>query len=142
MDTAKFTPWDAVIFDYGGVLSYAPLRQEVAELAANTGVSEPLFFKLYSKTREYYGRSPEEYLQRWLRVADAVSVDISPAAVEEFIAVESELWVRPNAEVLALARAIKASGLNIAILSNMTFDLLGRLREKFDWLNEFDVQIW
>ena len=136
------TPWDAVIFDYGGVLSYAPLRREVAELAVSSGVDEPSFFNLYSNTRDYYGRSPDEYVQHWLRVADALGVKISLSAVESFIGAESELWVRPNAEVLGLARAIKAGGLKTAILSNMTFDLLGRLREKLDWLGEFDVQIW
>ena len=142
MNMMNPTPWDAVIFDYGGVLSYAPLRREVAELAVSSGVDEPSFFDLYSNTRDYYGRSPDEYVQHWLRVADALGVKISLSAVESFIGAESELWVRPNAEVLGLARAIKAGGLKTAILSNMTFDLLGRLREKLDWLGEFDVQIW
>lgn len=139
MDTI---PWDAVIFDYGGVLSYAPFRRELAELATHIGLNEPSFFKVYSNTRDYYGRSPQEYKRHWLRVAEAVGFDMSVAAVEEFIAMESDLWIRPNADVLALARAVKASGLKIAILSNMTLDLLGRLRERLDWLGEFDVQMW
>lgn len=134
--------WDAVIFDYGGVLSYAPFREDVAEYAAQTGLDEPSFFELYTNTRDYYGRSPAEYTQHWLRVAEAIGVEISVAAVEKFIVMESDLWTRPNADVLELARAVKASGLKTAILSNMTFDLLGRLRERLEWLGEFDVQIW
>jgi putative hydrolase of the HAD superfamily len=142
MKKMSTTPWDAVIFDYGGVLSYAPFRRELAESATRIGLDEPSFFKVYSNTRDYYGRSPEEYKQHWLRVAEAAGVEMSVAAVEDFIALESDLWTRPNAEVLALAREIKASGLKTAILSNMTVELLGRLREKLDWLGEFDVQIW
>jgi putative hydrolase of the HAD superfamily len=134
--------WDAVIFDYGGVLSYPPLRQELAGFALRNGLNESSFFDVYSSTRDYYGRSRVEYHQRWRRVADAIGVDISSAFVEAFMAFESDLWVRPNRDVLALARAVKQRGLKTAILSNMTFDLLRRLRESFDWLEEFEVQIW
>ena len=55
---------------------------------------------------------------------------------------ESEMWTRLNPEMLELAREIKSRGLKTAILSNMPFDLLAELRRKFDWLDEFDVQIW
>lgn len=37
---------------------------------------------------------------------------------------------------------MRAAGRKIAILSNMTFDLLRVLRPKFDWLREFDVTVW
>jgi putative hydrolase of the HAD superfamily len=138
----KTAAWDAVIFDYGGVLSYAPLRLELNELAVRSGIDEPSFFKVYSNTRHYYGRAPAEYAQHWLKVADTAGINISLDSVEKFIAMESELWMRPNSEVVALARAVKSAGLKTAILSNMTCELLGRLREQFHWLKEFEVQIW
>ena len=52
------------------------------------------------------------------------------------------MWMRVNPSMLALARAIKAHGAKIAILSNMPTDLLGHIRAGFDWLDDFDVQIW
>ncbi len=142
MNAIKGAPWDAVIFDYGGVLSYPPTHRKLAELGQTTGLDEPSFLRLYSNTRDYYGRSQVEYTQHWLRVAEALAVEVSPAAVDNFIAMESALWTRPNTGALELARAVKRAGLKTAILSNMTFDLLGRLREKLDWLAEFEVQIW
>jgi len=138
----KNAPWDAVIFDYGGVLSYAPIRADLSALAVRSGIDEPLFLQVYSNTRDYYGRPPEEYAQHWLQVAGEAGVEASVDAVEKLIAMESDLWMRPNAAVLELARAVKSAGLKTAILSNMTFDLLGRLRDRFDWLKEFEVQIW
>jgi putative hydrolase of the HAD superfamily len=138
----KNARWDAVIFDYGGVLSYAPIRADLSALAVRSGIDEPLFLQVYSNTRDYYGRPPDEYAQHWLRVAGAAGVEVSVDAVEKLIAMESDLWMRPNAVVLELARAVKSAGLKTAILSNMTFDLLGRLRDRFDWLKEFEVQIW
>ena len=55
---------------------------------------------------------------------------------------EADMWTRLNPEMLELAREIKSRGLKTAILSNIPFDLLAELRRKFDWLDEFDVQIW
>jgi putative hydrolase of the HAD superfamily len=142
MEKMKSTPWDAVIFDYGGVISYAPARQDLAEYARSSGLDEAKFFELYSETRDYYGRSATGYSQSWHSAANAKGVEVSEAAVKQFIDSESGLWTRPNPEVLALAHDIKAAGCRIAILSNMTFELLGILRTKFDWLSEFDVRIW
>ena len=135
-------PWDAVIFDYGGVLSYAPQRQDLLDYARSSGLEESTFFQLYAETRDYYGRAAAGYEAHWHRVAKAAGAEISEAAVKQFIAKESDLWTRPNPEVLALARDVKAAGRKIAILSNMTFELLAILRAKFDWLGEFDVRVW
>jgi putative hydrolase of the HAD superfamily len=134
--------WDAVIFDYGGVLCYAPARQDVAQCAECSGLDEETFYKLYTETREYYGLAAAGYKAHWHRVAKAAGITISEHAVKQFIDKESELWTRPNAETLALAREAKAAGTKIAVLSNMTSELLGILRGKFDWLDEFDVRIW
>ena len=133
---------DAVVFDYGGVLCYAPTKDDLVTYGRESGLEESAFLKLYAETREYYGRAADGYEAHWHRVAGHHGIKVSVPAVKRFIEKESELWTRPNAEVLALARDIKAAGCNIAILSNMTFGLLKILREKFDWLDEFDVCIW
>jgi len=142
MNNVKSSPWDAVLFDYGRVLSYAPSRDELLDFAALTGVSEAVFFELYSNTRDHYDRGHADYQEHWRRFAEVAEVQISPATVERMVAMESVMWTRLNAEMLELARDIKSRGLKTAILSNMPFDLLGELRRKFDWLDEFDVQIW
>lgn len=142
MNRTKLRPWDAVIFDYGGVLSFPPFHRELLELGQHSGLDGPSFFRLYSNTRDYYGRSPADYKQHWLQVADALGLQISVASVEKLVVLESDLWTRPNAEVLELAREIRGADVRTAILSNMTFHLLGKLRERLEWLREFEVQIW
>jgi|BarGraIncu00222A_1022003.scaffolds.fasta_scaffold14794_2 putative hydrolase of the HAD superfamily len=142
MNTMKSTPWDAVLFDYGRVLSYAPSREELLDFAALTGVSESEFFELYSNTRDHYDRGHADYRQHWQRFAEVAGVHIPPPTVERMVAMESDMWTRLNPEMLELVREIKSNGLKTAILSNMPFDLLGELRRKFDWLDEFDVRIW
>ena len=142
MNKRNSSPWDAVLFDYGRVLSYSPSRDELLNFAALTGVSEEAFFELYSNTRDHYDRGHADYREHWQRFAEVARVRISPSTVERMVAMESDVWTRLNPEMLALAREIKSHGLKTAILSNMPFDLLAELRRKFDWLDEFDVQIW
>jgi putative hydrolase of the HAD superfamily len=134
--------WDAVIFDYGRVLSIAPSADELQQFAALVGVTEPPFFEIYSATRHDYDRGLTDFRQHWQAFCDAAGVKLGPAQVERIAEMETLMWLRVNPEALALAREIKAQGLRIAILSNMPHDLLAYVRREYDWLDEFEVKIW
>ena len=134
--------WDVVVFDYGRVLSYAPTLAERQEFAALAGVSEPPFFQLYSDTRDEYDCGRHDYTRHWQRFADAAGVSISPEQLARIVEFETRMWLRVNEEALELAREIKAHGMRTAILSNMPPDLLNEMRNSFDWLDDFEVQIW
>lgn len=133
--------WDAVIFDYGRVLSLAPSTAALQEFAALVGVTEPPFFEIYSATRHNYDCGRADFRQHWQAFADATGVKLGPAQVERIAEMETLMWLRVNFEMLALARDIKARGLRTAILSNIPHDLLAEVR-KFSWLDEFEVKIW
>jgi putative hydrolase of the HAD superfamily len=134
--------WDAVIFDYGRVLSLAPSSDELQQFAALVGVSEPPFFEIYSATRHEYDRGRADFQQHWQAFAEVAGVELGPAQVERIAKMETLMWLRVNPEALALAREIKAHGVRIAILSNMPHDLLAYVLREFDWLDEFEVKIW
>jgi putative hydrolase of the HAD superfamily len=134
--------WDAVIFDYGRVLSLAPSADELQQFAALVGVTEPPFFEIYSATRHDYDRGLTDFRQHWRAFCDAAGVELGPAQVERIAEMETLMWLRVNPEALALAREIKAQGVRIAILSNMPHDLLTYVRREYDWLDEFEVKIW
>jgi len=134
--------WDVVIFDYGRVLSHSPTLAERQEFAALVGVTEPPFFQLYSDTRDEYDRGRHDCTQHWQRFARAAGISISAGQLERIVALETRMWLRANPDALTLAREIKAKGVRTAILSNMPADLLCDMRKNFDWLDEFEVQIW
>ena len=134
--------WDAVIFDYGRVLSVAPSNEELQQFAALVGISEPPFFEIYSATRHDYDCGRADFQQHWQAFANAAGVKLQPAQVERIAEMETLMWLRVNHDTLALARQIKAHGVRIAILSNMPHDLLAYVRREFQWLNEFEVKIW
>lgn len=134
--------WDAVIFDYGRVLSRSPSLAETREFAALVGVSEPPFFQLYSDTRDDYDCGRHDHRQHWQRFANAAGIALYADQVERIVEFETRMWMRVNPEALELARHIKARGVRTAILSNMPADLLREMRSSFAWLDEFEVQIW
>ena len=133
--------WDAVIFDYGRVLSLAPSEAELQEFATLVGVTEPPFFEIYSATRHDYDCGRADFRQHWQAFSVVAGVELRPAQVERIAEMETLMWLRVNPEALALARQIKANGVRTAILSNIPHDLLAEVR-KFSWLGEFEVKIW
>ncbi|MGB7554279.1 MAG: HAD family phosphatase [Candidatus Korobacteraceae bacterium] len=133
--------WDAVIFDYGRVLSLTPSAAELQEFAALVGVTEPPFFEIYSATRHDYDCGRADFRQHWQAFADAAGVKLRPAQVERIAGMETVMWLRVNPQTLALVRDIRAHGVRTAILSNIPHDLLAEVR-KFSWLDEFEVKIW
>jgi putative hydrolase of the HAD superfamily len=135
-------PWDVVVFDYGRVLSHAPTLAERQEFAALVGVTEPPFFQLYSDTRDEYDCGRHDCHQHWQRFAKAAGITLDDNQIDRILELENRMWLRVNPEALALARDIKSRGMRTAILSNMPFDLLRDMRNSFDWLDEFEVQIW
>ena len=134
--------WDAVVFDYGRVLSYSPTLSDLQEFAALVGVTEPPFFELYSNTRDDYDCGRVDCHQHWQRFADAAGISLTPDQVRQILQFENSMWLRSNPKALELAGEIRSQGVRTAILSNMPPDLLTEVRKKFDWLDNFAVQIW
>ncbi len=142
MEAMPSSRWDAVIFDYGRVLSLAPSPDELQQFAALVGVSEPPFFEIYSATRHDYDRGRTDFRQHWQAFSEAAGVELDAAQVERIAEMETLMWLRVNPEAIALAREIKACGVRTAILSNMPHDLLAYVRREFAWLDEFEIKIW
>jgi putative hydrolase of the HAD superfamily len=136
------TPWDAVVFDYGRVLGHSPTPAELQEFAKLVGINEPPFFQIYSDTRDEYDCGRHDCQQHWEHFAKAAGISLTSDHIARIVEFENRIWVRANPAALQLVREIKAQGMRTAILSNIPFDLRAELRTAFDWLDEFDVQIW
>lgn len=129
----------AVIFDYGRVLSLSPSEDDWAAFAAATDLPLETFESQYWKFRDAYDRKDVNAAQYWALV---VGRELSENELTELIAMDDAQWTKVNHETLHLARQLKEAGVKIAILSNMQTDMLRMMRAKFDWLGEFDVQMY
>ncbi len=136
------TPWDVVIFDYGRVLSHSPRPAELREFARLVGIGEPPFFQIYSDTRDEYDCGRHDCHQHWQHFAKTAGISLTPDHISRIVDFENRMWVRANPATIELVREIKAQGMRTAILSNIPRDLLAKVRMAFDWLDEFEVQIW
>ncbi len=129
----------AVIFDYGRVLSLPPSDADWAALAAVTNLSLGTLQYRYWEYRDAYDRKEISASEYWERVSD---VEVAGDKLAEVIALDDAQWTKVNPEMLQRARQLKAADIKIAILSNMQIDMLRAMRTKFDWLDEFHVQMY
>ncbi len=129
----------AVIFDYGRVLSLPPADSDWANLANATGLTVDELYQRYWKYRDEYDRKEVSAADYWARVAER---ELAENELTELVAMDDSQWTKINPDMLHLARQLKEAGVKIAILSNMQSDMLKLMRAIFDWLPEFDVQIY
>jgi putative hydrolase of the HAD superfamily len=129
----------AVIFDYGRVLSLPPSDADWEAFASATDLPLGTLHHRYWEFRDAYDRKEVSAADYWVKV---VGRELADNELTELIAMDDAQWTRVNDDMLHLARQLKEAGVKIAILSNMQTDMLKVMRAKFDWLAEFDVQMY
>jgi putative hydrolase of the HAD superfamily len=128
----------AVILDYGEVLCYPPTVQEMGRMAAPFGMEPVPFRKLWDRDRLRYDRgdlSPEAY---WSGVAKATGTQLAPEQLAELRQWDLEMWGHDNPAMVEWVRQMNSSGIKTGLLSNMPHEMVRYVRQKFDWLDQFD----
>jgi putative hydrolase of the HAD superfamily len=144
MSTARGGPpsIEAVIFDYGEVLCFAPRLDEIERMAAMFGVDPKLFPPLWEKNRGPYDRgdlTPEVY---WKMLAEDAGAEMTPALLAEVNQLDAEMWGRENPRMVEWMRRVSAAGIKVGLLSNMHPGMIRYVREKFDWIGGFASAIF
>src|SRR5947209_7531058 len=115
---------DAIIFDYGKVLSLPPTPEQWNRFAARFGVDEPALQKHYWGFRDDYDRGVFNGAAYWREVAKAFHQTLTDADVEQLVYFDNDQWTNVNPEMLDFARCAQARGMRTAILSNMQQEML------------------
>lgn len=132
----------AIIFDYGKVLSVPPTTGQWNRLAAVFGADQPSFQQQYWGLRDGYDRDEYDGAAYWHKIAEAFGKQLTDAQIKQLIAWDNEQWTSENHKMLELAFHQQETGRPIAILSNMQREMLTFMRKKFRWLEDFDVQVY
>lgn len=132
----------AVVFDYGGVLSLLPAEQDWERLAKAINLPVSVLLPYYWEFREGYDRAIYGGATYWRRIAGTVGQDLDDEAITRLIALDNDQWGRENSAAIELAGRLRAAGVKIAVLSNMQFEMLARIRASFSWLQQFDAQLY
>lgn len=132
----------AVIFDYGEVLSGPPDPEAHRELLAISGVPEEPFEKAYWAHRLDYDADILNGQTYWQTVARDTGVEFSAQQIVQLLEVDARMWGNLNPAMIAWIPRIKAAGFRLGILSNMGHGVLEYLRARFSWLDQFDQLTW
>jgi putative hydrolase of the HAD superfamily len=132
----------AVVFDYGAVICRLPSLDEWTEFADAAELPVPEFIRLYPRSRERYDRGLVRAAGFWREFAALAGREYDGEAIRRLAEIDIRVWSHVDPEVIALARTLQRRGVVTGILSNMQPDLLERIRERSEWIDAFDVQVF
>ena len=133
---------EAVIFDYGEVLSGPPDPQAHRNLLNIAGVAEEPFEKAYWAHRLDYDADVLNAQTYWQTVARDTGVHFTAEQIGRLLEQDAIMWMNLNPAMLAWIPRIKQAGFRLGILSNMGDGVLDYLRPRFPWLAQFDHLTW
>jgi putative hydrolase of the HAD superfamily len=121
----------AVIFDFGHVLTLPPRPENQAWLAQRCGLNREEYLRAFHELRPEVDRGTMSLSGFWERMARRGGRTASGALLRELGEKDLEAWTRPNPAMFAWAEELRRGGWRTAILSNMPPDFMPMLREHF-----------
>ncbi|SEF72212.1 putative hydrolase of the HAD superfamily [Bryocella elongata] len=131
-------PIRAVLFDYGQVLSTAPVPAAWERLKAVFGADEEAFHTAYWRHRHDYDRGTLNADTYWSAVASDLGRTITAEQEETLRKADTDLWTQLNEPMVAWAGSLPARGLKRGILSNIGDAMEHGVLERCPWLKDFD----
>lgn len=133
---------EAVLFDYGMVLSAPPDPAAWQKMREITGFDEQTLHRGYWTPRHAYDRGDLNGLAYWEQVASAGATGFTPEQVQQLINADVALWTRLNTPMVEWAQQLQRAGVHTGILSNIGDAMTDGLLGKFDWLQDFHHCVW
>jgi putative hydrolase of the HAD superfamily len=132
---------DAIVFDYGNVLSAPQDPDEIAAIPKLLQVQARDLWDGYWRYRTEYdlGATAEHY---WSKIAADCGRTITQQQVAELTLLDNESWAKPNLGVVPWIKQLRATGVRVAILSNMPYPLRDHLERHCHWLPSFDERVF
>jgi putative hydrolase of the HAD superfamily len=133
---------DAVLFDYGLVLSAAPDPAAWARMRAITSLEELPLHAAYWAYRHDYDRGTLTGPAYWNAVAAHAGITLDTAQGTALIAADTDLWTQLNAPMVEWAARLQRAGIRTGILSNIGDSIAEGICAKLPWLSAFNHCTW
>ena len=131
-------PITTVIFDYGCVLSLAPVPEDFEALRKAIGVDAAALQDIYWRDREAYDLGALDTPTYWQKVALAAGTTFSPEQIEMLATLDCQMWGKPNPVMVEWVRVLRGRGLKTAVISNISRYVGDYLRRTAKWLELFN----
>jgi putative hydrolase of the HAD superfamily len=135
-------PVQAVLFDYGMVLSGPPDPTAWQQMRSITGLTEEAFHSAYWTYRHDYDRDNLNAHAYWPKVAEHAGTSFTSDQIVALKAADIDLWTQLNWPMLTWAQSLQRAGVRTGILSNIGDAMADGVLDKFDWLSAFDHCTW
>ena len=132
----------AVLFDFGMVLSGPPVPAVWTEMQRVSGLDEATLHRLYWARRDDYDRGTLDGAPYWNRLAADAEREFTPQQRDRLLALDVELWTDINLPMLAWVKLLHRAGVRTGILSNIGDAMAEGIRRKFDWIGDFHHAVW
>jgi putative hydrolase of the HAD superfamily len=133
---------DAVLFDYGQVLSLPPNPAVWARMRSITGLDEERFHAAYWQLRHDYDRAALTGPAYWRAIASSTGITLDDAQLAALFAADVDLWTDLNLPLVEWAARLQRAGIRTGILSNIGDSIAEGIAAKLSWLSAFDHCTW
>jgi putative hydrolase of the HAD superfamily len=135
-------PIDAVLFDYGQVLSGPPDSAAWERMRAITRLSEDALHPAYWAFRHEYDRGALTARAYWREVAGHAGVAFDAEQIAALLDADVDLWTQLNLPMVEWAARLQGAGMRTGILSNIGDAIAEGIRGRLPWLAGFDHCTW
>jgi putative hydrolase of the HAD superfamily len=137
-------PFDfrGLILDYGEVLCFKPMPEQIERMAALFGISAGYFMQLYERNRREYDRGDLSAERYWFSFADEPRLRLRADQIQLLRDWDVEMCSNTDPLMIAWLQAVQLSGVRTALLSNMANDMIARVRNSFSWIRYFDCMVF
>jgi putative hydrolase of the HAD superfamily len=133
---------DAVLFDYGLVLSAPPDPAAWAAMRAISGLDEGRLHEGYWAYRHDYDRGALTGPSYWHAVAGLAGATFDAAQVAALLDADIDLWTQLNPPLVEWAGRLQRAGVRTGILSNIGDSIAEGIAARLEWLSGFDHITW
>ncbi|AFL88239.1 haloacid dehalogenase superfamily protein, subfamily IA, variant 3 with third motif having DD or ED [Terriglobus roseus DSM 18391] len=136
------SPIDAVLFDYGMVLSAPRIPRVWSELAGMSGLTEADLEREYWLRRDDYDAGVLTGEAFWSGIGASVGATYSEEQLRAMNDGDVRLWGGLNEPMVQWVLRLHDAGVRTGILSNMGDRMAEGLSARFDWIGRFHHTVW
>jgi putative hydrolase of the HAD superfamily len=142
LQSRLMTPIDAVLFDFGMVLSGPPSPAAWACMISITSLDEASLHREYWAHRHAYDRGDLTANAYWQLIGANNNLEFTPTQIVGLIEADIDLWGDLNPPMVEWAGQLQRAGIRTGILSNIGDAMAEGLVARFDWIGNFHHCTW
>ncbi len=131
-----------LVLDYGGVISKAQNSENVENILHILNLDDNDFRRVYESIRENYDSGQFTGEKYWRSILHHYNLEESDYKVNDLIQEDIKSWTQINDVMVRFIKESRPKVRKLAIISNMTKDILAFMNEHFNWLDLFDALVF